>query len=957
MMFPDLSKITKMIIKSSNSILKGRRLYLKRVVFIYLFFLILISYAYSQQSTDIISEYNKLMQTSPNSAEAHRNFIAKWKDKSSELIVIYEKLINDSPNNPVFQYALGYAYAITEKDEYIDTSIDLFKKALEMDPNFTLAHFSLGSMYLRKGDYKQAEIELQKTIDLDDKFLLAYFNLGEVYRKQKQYNLALASYKKAFEIRKDWGWSHYGIGLVYLEQNKIEDAELSLKQATSNSPEIADAYFKLGQIYAMQDMDIETISKAYREGQKVVSKTPGNKEEQQAFYDLGKIFASKGKSGLAVQAYKNAINIDPNMALAQYELGTQYYNMGLKERAIEHFQMAIKSDPSLRTLFIDEARKYYEMGNIEEAIKSLDKSLTIDPQNAEAHYFYATLLSDDKASAMKHYESAIKIDPNFVKAYIPLGDLYYSDGRYDSAINAYKKAIALDKNNEKHFFELGMKSLQIKDEENRIENLSNAKINFEKHLMLYPDDPLANYNLGFTYENLGEKDKAIEYYQKSFDNDPSRYDILLSIARLNREKGKLNESLDMLNRITDNATDQNIKVEAYRTKAEVLDKLGEKEKAILALEEVVKFNKNDAESHYKLGLFYEEKQNLERAIEEYEKVISIDQTRADPYLRLGRIYTQKGMDETRIMEVYEKGLILDPDHPQIQYDLAVLYKKYKDYDKAIEHYKMANKLSPNNYLWQYEYAKLQEGKDNGEAVKAYTRAIELKRDFAEAYYDRAILLKKAKIIDGKVYRNEQIIEDLKQAGELNPKMADAFYNIALIYKENESIELAREFFEKTIKSNPNYPGVHLQLGLIAEQKGEYAKAMEEYKKEVAINNKSALAYQRLGFLYSNDKQDLQKAEEEFLKSLALEPDNVDTLIHYANNLYTMGKFGQSADQFEKVLQLDPKNPTANYNLALVYETWGKKKLAIEQWQKFLQLNPPGSWAEEARKRLKELGVK
>ncbi|MDQ1328203.1 MAG: Tetratricopeptide repeat protein, partial [Candidatus Poribacteria bacterium] len=48
---------------------------------------------------------------------------------------------------------------------------------------------------------------------------------------------------------------------------------------------------------------------------------------------------------------------------------------------------------------------------------------------------------------------------------------------------------------------------------------------------------------------------------------------------------------------------------------------------------------------------------------------------------------------------------------------------------------------------------------------------------------------------------------------------------------------------------------------------------------------------------------------------------------------------------------------ANYNLALVYEKWGKKKLAIEQWQKFLNMNPPGSWAEEANKRLRVLGAK
>ena len=131
---------------------------------------------------------------------------------------------------------------------------------------------------------------------------------------------------------------------------------------------------------------------------------------------------------------------------------------------------------------------------------------------------------------------------------------------------------------------------------------------------------------------------------------------------------------------------------------------------------------------------------------------------------------------------------------------------------------------------------------------------------------------------------------------------------------------------------------------------------EEFKKEIALNDDSALAHQRLGFLYSNHTMEMAKAETHLLKALKLEPDNTQTFIHYGNVLYNMGNFGKAADQFENVIQLDPKNPTANYNLALVYENWGKKTLAIQQWQRFLEMNPPGSWGSEARQHLKGLGV-
>jgi len=390
--------------------------------------------------------------------------------------------------------------------------------------------------------------------------------------------------------------------------------------------------------------------------------------------------------------------------------------------------------------------------------------------------------------------------------------------------------------------------------------------------------------------------------------------------------------------------------------------------AINSLNETVRLSPDDPDAHYRLGLFYQEKNgDTDRAMKEYEAVIKLDQTKADPFLRLGNIYVKKGMDDEKIMDVYEKGLIIDPDHFQIQYDLALLYKKYKDYDKAIEHYAKANELYPENYQWHYEYAKVLDGRDNGKALKEYTRVIELKRDIPAVYYDRAMLIRRAKMIDGRVYRNEQILEDFKQAVELAAAgeqqeetgfdVAEAYYNIGLLYVDMELDEMARDNFSKALKANPSYLGCHLQLGLIAEKKEEFAKAMEEYKKEIVLDDRSALSHQRLGFLYSNYSMELANAVSELAKAYKLGPENTDTLTYYGNALYNMGKFGQAADQFEKIVQMDPKNPTANYNLALIYENWGKTKLAIQQWQRFLEMDPPGNWSEEAKQHLKKLGAK
>ena len=65
---------------------------------------------------------------------------------------------------------------------------------------------------------------------------------------------------------------------------------------------------------------------------------------------------------------------------------------------------------------------------------------------------------------------------------------------------------------------------------------------------------------------------------------------------------------------------------------------------------------------------------------------------------------------------------------------------------------------------------------------------------------------------------------------------DAYYNIALLYNEQEADDTARTYFERTVKADPSYKGVHLELGLIAERKGEFPRAIEEYKKEIEIDD-------------------------------------------------------------------------------------------------------------------------
>jgi len=140
-------------------------------------FAVAITHAQDKQREEMMRDYERMMKKEPGNIEVHRSFISKWSSRTEDLIYVYENAISSSPGNVALQYALGYVYAITEKEELLDKAIQQFQKAAELDPNLLMAHFSLGAMYLKKGEYNLAEVELQKAIEMDGTLYTAYFNL------------------------------------------------------------------------------------------------------------------------------------------------------------------------------------------------------------------------------------------------------------------------------------------------------------------------------------------------------------------------------------------------------------------------------------------------------------------------------------------------------------------------------------------------------------------------------------------------------------------------------------------------------------------------------------------------------------------------------------------------------------------------------------------------------------
>ncbi len=89
-----------------------------------------------------------------------------------------------------------------------DEAIEDYKKAIELESEFTEAYNNLGNAYGRKGDYDEAIINYTKAMKISPRFGKAYVNLGYAYYLKGNYKLSCRYYERACGLGycKGLGW-------------------------------------------------------------------------------------------------------------------------------------------------------------------------------------------------------------------------------------------------------------------------------------------------------------------------------------------------------------------------------------------------------------------------------------------------------------------------------------------------------------------------------------------------------------------------------------------------------------------------------------------------------------------------------------------------------------------------------------------------------------------------------
>jgi len=338
-----------------------------------------------------------------------------------------------------------------DRERSLERAIELFTRAIEIDPRYAYAHASLGEAYLRLYRlnrnleyFRLAEAHCQRALTLDDLVGQAWQTLGSIHTEAGRAEEALddfakalarlprspevyrdlagaytrlgrieeaeAQYRKAISVRPD-SWSIYWYyGAFLYRQNRYADAEAAFRQALTRVPGNARLWSSLGgTLLALKRLD---------ESRKALERSFELEPTASGASNLATWHYRRGDYPSAVLWYQKATDLSPADYRMWRNLAAGYDKApGQRDRAPDAYRKALELagqeraiDPTDGRVVIDMADCAAMLGDTARALTLTAEALALAPKNSELQYMAADIYETlgDRAKALQCLERALR---------------------------------------------------------------------------------------------------------------------------------------------------------------------------------------------------------------------------------------------------------------------------------------------------------------------------------------------------------------------------------------------------------------------------------------------------------------------------------------------------------------------------------------------------------------------
>lgn len=254
---------------------------------------------------------------------------------------------------------------------------------------------------------------------------------------------------------------------------------------------------------AHQGGDLAAAEAGYRA---VLAEEP---DQADALALLGVALDSLGKADEALACLHRALELDPKAGLFRIYMGNMMASRGLWPQAVEAFRVASDLLPNMPDVHYNLGNALRENNEWDAAEQAYLKTLALAPDHAQARNNLALVYEHDKRleEAYFAFQNVTLTAPDYLDGWLNLSSLAEKTGHFEEALEAAHKAKALAP-------EQGEPLLGIGVALNRLGRDEEALPYYKEALRLKPDWTEVWDNIGQTYQNLNRLDEAEAAYHR-----------------------------------------------------------------------------------------------------------------------------------------------------------------------------------------------------------------------------------------------------------------------------------------------------------------------------------------------------------------------------------------------------------------------------------------------------------
>jgi tetratricopeptide (TPR) repeat protein len=414
-------------------------------------------------------------------------------------------------------------------------------------------------------------------------------------------------------------------------------------------------YFGLGQEDAIRDIQIkwpsgiEQMVTAPKSGQilKIVetaqtsrssdTEAHAPKSDAQQAFELGFSFAKQGKNTEAIEAFRQAVKLDPQLTEAHFSLGVLLARQGKESYgpAMQQFLEVLRLSPHDVDAHVNISNLLEQEGDIVASVAAMQKAVAFAAEKTELYVLLGQ--KQDKAGqyldAAESFREALKSGRPLPRAHFGLGMAWKHLRNFEAATLEFETALRLNPGDAVAHFELG----SVLAEQERT---SEAAAQLEEAARLQPDMAEAYAELGRVYRSLDRATDSDEAFRKAIRLKSDHAAALYGLARNapdQESSRQLFAKIRELKARSESGQADDLNAEGVRLMA-----AGRIDEALAAFRRALAGNPGFTLAAYNMGVVLAQKGLMQEAAAAFRKAIALRPGFSAAHLGLGLVLKTSG---------------------------------------------------------------------------------------------------------------------------------------------------------------------------------------------------------------------------------------------------------------------------------------------------------------------------